>query len=571
MRLYSLPAFILSCCVAWCLLGLAGCSTSPEGVGEQAERGKVEDGRIELPEPEPVPGLASDEWSPPPVWLVSRGRIVQGSYGEFCKLDDCTGMETPEQMGDDLAAIQVSGKETFVVIGSSRVSEFAAGTREWSEESAGPPVPGVYTEPGIPPGMRGLDARRVPEGANPTVEPVSIPAPGETTGPVSSGASDGTSVFDLASNGRPGDRRLSVYLEIGEYDRAVYHWRLDPGSEADIVSPEASPETTSATIEELASPQEKTVEETTSLAADNEPRGPAFRGVRTRSIGGSPTGIAAGEGYLWVLDRDSSGPALLKLNPDTGEKLSTLKVPDTSSGLEAGSGAVWLIEEDMGTVLRLDPSSGKVEQRIRVGGSPSEMAVAEDAVWVAITNGERSGKVVKIDPRTASIAAEIETPGSVESITVDATSGEVWAVVPEAVRGIENRDEAQILRMEPETNSISERLVAPGGVTDIAAGAGAVWAMDPDGELLEIAAEKTRISSVTPLASPGPYEMEFGAGSLWVAGVNTLTRVEPGAAASTRSLKVGPYGAENVALGEKYVWTVGPGDGRSGMLTRITP
>jgi len=65
--------------------------------------------------------------------------------------------------------------------------------------------------------------------------------------------------------------------------------------------------------------------------------------------------------------------------------------------------------------------------------------------------------------------------------------------------------------------------------------------------------------------------MEFGAGSLWVAGVNTLTRVEPGAAASTRSLNVGPYGAENVALGEKYVWTVGPGDGRSGMLTRITP
>ncbi|MDQ3236783.1 MAG: hypothetical protein M3Q54_04475, partial [Actinomycetota bacterium] len=122
MRLHSLPSFLLSFCVAWCLLGLAGCSTSPGGVGEQTERGKVEDGRIELPEPEPVPGLASDEWSPPPVWLVSRGRIVQGSYGEFCKLDDCTGMETPEQMGDDLAAIQVSGKETFVVIGSSRVS-----------------------------------------------------------------------------------------------------------------------------------------------------------------------------------------------------------------------------------------------------------------------------------------------------------------------------------------------------------------------------------------------------------------------------------------------------------------
>jgi hypothetical protein len=65
--------------------------------------------------------------------------------------------------------------------------------------------------------------------------------------------------------------------------------------------------------------------------------------------------------------------------------------------------------------------------------------------------------------------------------------------------------------------------------------------------------------------------MEFGASSLWVAGVNTLTRVDGGATAFTRSLKIGPYGAEDLAVGENYVWTVGPGAGRSGVLTRVTP
>jgi len=556
---------------------MAGCSPSPGGIGEKAERGKVEDGRIELPEPEPVPGLASDEWSPPPIWLVSGERVMQGSYGEFCKLDDCTGMETPEQMGDDLAAMRVSGKETFVVVGNSRVSGFAAGIREWGEESAGPPVPGVYTEPGVPPGMRGLGARRIPEGGKPIVEYTPVSDPGETTGPVSGGASGDASVFELASTGRPGDRRLSVFLEIGEYDRAVYHWRLDPGREVEITSSEASPEATSATIEELTFPEETAPEETTSLAAEDEPDGPAFRGVETRPVGGSPTGIATGEGHPWVLDRDSSGTALLKLDPDTGETLSTSEIPATGSGLEAGAGAVWLIEEDMGTVLRLDPSSGKVVRRIRVGGSPSEVVAAGGAVWVAVTDGERSGRIVKIDSRrggAGGAVAEIETPGAVQSIAVDAASGGVWAVILEDQSG-EDREDGQILRIDPRTNGISERLVAPGGVSDVAAGGGMVWATTPDGELLEIVAAEARISGVTPLPSPGPYEMEFGAGSLWVASVDALTRVDPGSGNATgnaaRSLEVGPYGAEDLAVGEEYVWTVGPGAGRSGMLTRVTP
>jgi hypothetical protein len=535
----------------------------------------VKDGRIELPEPEPVPGLASDEWSPPPVWLVSRGRILQGSYGEFCKLDDCTGMETPEQMGDDLAAMRVSGKETFVVVGSSRVSGFAAGTREWGGESAGPPVPGVYTEPGVPQGMRGLGVRRIPEGAKPTVDTTPSAISAGTTGPVSDGASSDASgdvsVFELASTSEPGDRRLSVFLEIGEYDRAVYHWRLDPGREGEIASPEASPEATSATIEELTSPGETTAEETTSLVTEDEPDGPAFRNVETRPVGDSPTGVAAGEGHLWVLDRDSSRTALLELDPDTGETLSATKIPATGSGLEAGAGAVWLLEEDMGTVLRLYPSSGKVVRRIRVGGSPSEMAVAEGAVWVAVTDGERSGRVVKIDSRrggAGGAVAEIQTPGAVQSIAVDAASGDVWAVIPEAHDG-EDKDEDWILRIDPRTNEISERLAVPGGVSDVSAGGGAVWATTPGGDLLEILAREARISGVTPLPSPGPYELEFGAGSLWVASVNALTRVDAGGAA--KSLKVGPYGAEDLTVGESYVWTVGPGAGRSGKLTRVTP
>jgi len=576
-------AFAIALCFACCLVGLWGCSGTPGGIGGNDTPGSVKAGRIELPAPKPVPGITAEDWAPPPVWLVSGGRIVQASYGEFCKLDDCTGMETPEQMGDDLAATRVSDEDdTFVVVGSNRISGLAAGTKRWEGETSDPPVPGVYTEPGVPPDMRTLDARRIPKGKKPTVAPAPQTMPDETTGPESpeefsekaSPASGGVSVFELPSTGGTEDRRLSVFLQLNQYDRAVYHWRLDPGREPETTSSEASSETTSATIEEVTSDPE----ETTALPPDT-PEGAAFQDVRMRPIGKSPTGIAAGGGHLWVLDRgeqrEGSGISLLKLAPETGRTLSASEAPGTSSGLEAGADAVWLLEEETGNVLRLDPASGEVERRIRVGGSPSQVVAAGGAAWVAVSDGDGSGRVVRIDPRTGRVVTEIETPGAVQSLAVDAASGDVWATVPKFSQGTGERDEGQILRMDPAANEISERLVVPGGVSGVAAGGGSVWAATLGGDILEIDASEARISNVTPLGSPGPYEMVFGADALWVSNVNTLTRVIPGSTGgsegSVRSLEVGPYGAEDLTVGKKYVWTVGPGDGPSGMLTRVTP
>jgi hypothetical protein len=416
--------------------------------------------------------------------------------------------------------------------------------------------------------MRVLDARRVPEGAKPVVEPAS--GPGETTGPEPGGASGGVSIFELASTGGPGDRRLSVFLGIGEYDRAVYHWRLDPGRAPETTSSEASPETTSTTIEEVTAPEETTVP-----SSEDVPGAPAFRDVRMRRVGDSPTGIAAGEGHLWVLDREGSGEgsgvSLLKLAPDTGRTRSASEVPGTSSGLEAGAGAVWLLEEETGSVLRLDPASGEIERRARVGGSPSEVVAAGNAVWVAVSNDEKSGRVVRIDPRTAGVVAEIETTGAVEGVAVDGATGDVWTVVSNPAPGPEDRADSRLLRVDPSSNEISQRLRVPGGVSDAVAGGGAVWITNPDGDLLKIDPSEKRIAGVTPLESPGPYGMEYGAGAVWVAGVNVLTRVDPGTGRVAGSLDVGPYGAEDVTVGEDHIWTVGPGAGRSGVLTRVTP
>jgi YVTN family beta-propeller protein len=48
-----------------------------------------------------------------------------------------------------------------------------------------------------------------------------------------------------------------------------------------------------------------------------------------------------------------------------------------------GLGSVWIASAD-GTVSRIDPSSSGVVATIKVGGTPSGIAVGAGQVWVAV-------------------------------------------------------------------------------------------------------------------------------------------------------------------------------------------
>jgi hypothetical protein len=53
------------------------------------------------------------------------------------------------------------------------------------------------------------------------------------------------------------------------------------------------------------------------------------------------------------------------------------------TGIAAGNGAVW-VADAAGAVLRLDPARARVAARIGVDGSPTGVAVAADAVWASV-------------------------------------------------------------------------------------------------------------------------------------------------------------------------------------------
>lgn len=586
MRKWTLPAILL---LVSLLPVLAGCAApaeqGKEGEEESGPTGGVsEGGRILLPGPELPAGSAAGGAGPPPVWIVAGGEAVQASYGEFCVGDVCNGEGPPQRMGgDELATAQApAGEGAFLVVGTDGVDELAAGTVGWGEApEEAPSGPGVFVEPGIPYYLNALETRPVPEGEGPVVE---LASGGELEGPT---------VFEIPSTGNPGDRQLSVFLDKGALHRATYHWRLNPGEEGENPPPQ-QPKFSGEVVEITRGagtgihPPEEAREEL------------AVRSVEEVPLAFSPRRVEAGEGYLWVVEQRelqippdelgglgkakvrNTGFVVLKVDPESGEAVAETDLlgagPGAGRGFSVGAGAVWFAANEPGRVLRLDTGSGEVVREIPTGGGhPTGVVATGDAVWVATYDDTQSGRVLRMDPETNETVAEIETPGIAESLAVDEESGDVWVVSLDQTGGAIDYESNQLLRIDPGTNEISERFEVEGGIRNVTAGGGALWAgtgVGGDQALAKLNPRTREIEDVVSgVSEAGPNASKIGAGALWVLGRGELTRIDLESGEPSGTVGIGGYEDQGLAVDEDSVWVVsaGRGPGEGGTLTHITP
>jgi YVTN family beta-propeller protein len=155
-------------------------------------------------------------------------------------------------------------------------------------------------------------------------------------------------------------------------------------------------------------------------------------------VGNGPTGIALGEGAVWVAN--SLDNSVSRIDADTGKVVATIGVGGTPSGVAAGLGAIWVSNTTDRTVSRISPSSNTVVHPIPVGNGPRAIAVGADAVWVA--NG-LDGTVSRIDPASDTVVATVGVGDGPSAVAVN--QGAVWAA--SEVRGT-------VTRLDPETNAV---------------------------------------------------------------------------------------------------------------------
>ena len=197
---------------------------------------------------------------------------------------------------------------------------------------------------------------------------------------------------------------------------------------------------------------------------------PAF--TTLAQVGEDPTGVAIGEdGDVWVINQGDS--TVNRIDPETGEVTpakSTLGIP---TGIAAGEGSLWITNgfgSQNGTqVVRVDPANDSVEAAFP-SDNAKDIVFAFGSIWLADADRDR---VLRYDPDNGSgepIAILVDDDGVADSapraIAVgDGAGAGIWVV---------NELDDTVIRIDPDSNEVTDRLQVD-GATGVAAGDSGVW------------------------------------------------------------------------------------------------
>jgi class 3 adenylate cyclase/streptogramin lyase len=265
------------------------------------------------------------------------------------------------------------------------------------------------------------------------------------------------------------------------------------------------------------------------------------------------------------------GPtSLAVIDPSSNKVMHTIDVGFKSSLIAAGEGYVWLVDPTGSTLWKIDPRSRQIVSRIGIavgaGAIPFGLAVGEGGVWVAVQNGIRQ-VVLEFGPDVGDLRKTIPYGSRAESPLLSRlhplTIGEgfVWAIDSAA---------GGIWRIDPRTGG-RRRLAEGLDALSVAAGKGSVWVagsssitqLDPNtGQ--ELGSASTGSSALTETAS-----VAVGANAVWftTSSSRNLAELDPQSAATTNTFSVGG-GPSGIAVGEGAVWV---SNSRDGTVTRIDP
>ena len=349
----------------------------------------------------------------------------------------------------------------------------------------------------------------------------------------------------------------------------------------------------------------------TTAAEEGRPASGAARGragldVEVVSPGGTYVPVGFGEGSLWATDpftcndtvsvsgsANSPGGAsfsasvqamcatpdktiLKRLDPQTGEEVAAVTLEGFFANVTevaVGAGSVWVASasEDSDLVLRVDPETNRVVDRLALGSPLTSLAFGHGSVWV--TSSGRS-TLSRIDPRTGEVTAEIEVGRGATDVAADGGSGAVWVASGSFSR---ENSEHKLSRVDPET----DRLVAEipiaaqaryGGAQGVAVGEGAVWVQSANGRLFKV---DPATDEVVANLSLGEYSSDLAVygGSVWAtAQVSDGTRLYRIETQTTRVVasEHGPDPSEGgyggLIAGGGYVWFES-----GGRLARVSP
>ena len=157
----------------------------------------------------------------------------------------------------------------------------------------------------------------------------------------------------------------------------------------------------------------------------------------------------------------------------------------------------------------LDLATHKWLASIPIGGAPGGLTLDDEAIWVA---NEADGTVLRIDPKTMKV---VQTVGVSPVFDIAAGAGALWAISGYGT---------EIVRIPPSSPDLAtatsiEPLSAPSDPAEVSPvisfGAGSVWTLNGFSGIARMSPQG-RIVSRIELRGVVPDQIAFSAGSLWI-------------------------------------------------------
>jgi YVTN family beta-propeller protein len=256
-------------------------------------------------------------------------------------------------------------------------------------------------------------------------------------------------------------------------------------------------------------------------------------------VGNGPTGVAVGEGAVWVTNAQDDSVA--RIDPRSSTVVDQIPLGSAPSGIAVGAGAVWVASSPEGTVSRLDPQTNTVVDRIAVGVTSTAVAFRGGEVWVTSTD-ERS--VTRIDAASDRVIDTIPTGAVGRGIAIGA--GSVW--VTDELTG-------SVVRIDPASGKVVRTVNVGNGPTGIAFGAGSLWVANSlDGTVSRIDPKTNTVTAMVSVGE-GPGGIAAASDAVWVSVEfsQSIVRIDPAEDRVVERILVGNR-PKGLAVAEDRVW-----------------
>lgn len=246
------------------------------------------------------------------------------------------------------------------------------------------------------------------------------------------------------------------------------------------------------------------------------------------------------------------------IDPGTNTVATSVTVGGVPSQVVAGAGSIWVANVQDETLSRIDPETARLQRTIPLQATPTGLAFGAGALWVA--NGT-AGSVSRVDPGLDRVLGTLSvTDVRGQAGVVGAGAGAVWAVF----------SDSQLVRIDPRGTHLEQEGTVGAQPSAIVVAPTAVWVASASENTVQRVLPKTGTVVETSDVGDHPSAIALGEGAVWVADRldDAVTRIDL-SSGSEYTIPLGK-GADpaGIAVGAGAVWTANAGNGT---VSRIDP